>query len=112
VEERELWALFRGALAYVHPAVREGFGLPLLEALRVGTPVIAAETATPAVLAPFVHRFPPDDLDALRLLMMRVVEDPARFRAEAARAQEATAHLTWERTVRATADVYREFLSA
>ena len=106
----ELWRLHRGALAYVHPALREGFGLPLLEALRAGTPVIAAETATPSVLKPFVHRYAPHDAVALRALLLRAVEQPAAFGSDAERAREATAHLTWERTVRATAAVYRELL--
>jgi glycosyltransferase involved in cell wall biosynthesis len=110
VDERELWRLHRGALAYVHPALREGFGLPLLEALRAGTPVIAAETATPAVLKPFVHRHDPEDLVVLRLLMMRALEQRDDWRREAERARDATSQLTWERTVRATADLYRELL--
>jgi glycosyltransferase involved in cell wall biosynthesis len=110
VDERELWGLYRGAVAYVHPALREGFGLPLLEALRAGTPVVAAETAVPSVLKPYVHRYPPGDVAALRALLIRAFDEPASLRAEARLAREATAHLTWERTVRATADVYRELL--
>jgi glycosyltransferase involved in cell wall biosynthesis len=111
--------LFRGAVAYVQPSLREGFGLPLLEALRAGTPAIAAETAVPSVLKPFVHRYPPRDAAALRALLLRAYDEaafpgspdsPQSMRAEAQRAREATAHLTWERTVRATADVYRELL--
>lgn len=111
--------LFRGALAYVQPSLREGFGLPLLEALQAGTPVIAAETAVPSVLKAFVHRYPPRDAAALRALLLRACaeaaspgspDSPPPMRAEAQRAREATAHLTWERTVRATADVYRELL--
>jgi glycosyltransferase involved in cell wall biosynthesis len=106
----DVWRFHRGAVAYVHPALREGFGLPLLEALRAGTPVIAADAATPAVLAPHVHRYAAHDAVALRALLLRAVEQPAAFAAGAAQARAATAHLTWERTVRATADVYRELL--
>jgi glycosyltransferase involved in cell wall biosynthesis len=106
----EVWSFHRGAVAYVHPALREGFGLPLLEALRAGTPVIAADTATPAVLAPYVHRYPAHDAVALRALLLRAVDQPAAFAADAPRARDATAHLTWDRTVRATADVYRALL--
>ena len=111
VDAAELWRLHRGAAAYVHPALREGFGLPLLEALQAGTPVIAAETATPAVLEPHVHRFPPHDALALRALLLRVLEQPQDFARVAERGRAATAHLTWERTVRATADLYRELLA-
>jgi glycosyltransferase involved in cell wall biosynthesis len=108
----DVWRLHRGALAYVHPALREGFGLPMLEALRAGTPVIAADAATPAVLAPFVHRYAAHDATALRALLLRAVEQPARFAAAAESARAATAHLTWERTVRATAEVYERILGA
>jgi O-antigen biosynthesis alpha-1,2-mannosyltransferase len=111
VGERELWEWYRGAVAYVHPALREGFGLPLLEALRAGTPVVAAETAVPSVLKPYVHRYPPRDVAALRALLMRAFDAPAALRAEARLARDATAHLTWVRTVRATADLYRELLA-
>jgi glycosyltransferase involved in cell wall biosynthesis len=108
----EMWRLYRGALAYVHPALREGFGLPLLEALRAGTPVIAADTATPAVLAPHVHRYPAHDVVALRALLLRAAEGYRFPEHDPEQACAATVHLTWERTVRATADVYRELLSA
>jgi len=107
-----LWRFHRGAVAYVHPALREGFGLPLLEALRAGTPVIASDRATPAVLAPYVHRYAAHDVVALCALLLRAVEQPGAFAAAAESARAQTAHLTWERTVRATADVYRELLNA
>lgn len=106
----EIWRLHRGALAYVHPALREGFGLPLLEALQAGTPVVAAEPAVPSVLKPYVHRYPAGDAGALKALLLRVLEDPAAFASAARHARVRTAHLTWERTVRATADVYRELI--
>lgn len=112
VDEEDLWRLYRGAAAYVHPALREGFGLPVLEALRAGTPVIAAETATATVLKPYVHRYAPHDIIALRLLLLRAVEQPDAFARDAALARAATAELTWERTVRATAGLYRELLDS
>jgi glycosyltransferase involved in cell wall biosynthesis len=108
--DEEMWQLHRGAAVYVHPALREGFGLPILEALRAGTPVIAAETATPTVLKPYVHRYEPHDVVALRALLLRAIEQRDVFVGHAESARAATAHLTWERTVRATADVYRELL--
>ena len=107
----DLWRLHRGAIAYVHPALREGFGLPMLEALRGGTPVIAADTATPSVLKPHVHQYAAHDTVALRALLLRAVEQPAAFANGVDAAREATAYLTWERTVRATADLYRELLA-
>jgi glycosyltransferase involved in cell wall biosynthesis len=106
----DIWQLHRGAAAYVHPALREGFGLPMLEALRAGTPVIASLPAVPRVLAGAVAPFAPGDADALGALLAAVLDDPAAARAAASPARDATAYLTWERTVRMTAAVYRELL--
>jgi glycosyltransferase involved in cell wall biosynthesis len=111
VDARRMWALHRGALAYVQPSLREGFGLPLLEALRAGTPAIGADTAVPSVLQPYVRRYAAGDAAALRALLHEVVARRGAFDDVAAAAREATAHLTWQRTVRATADVYRELLA-
>jgi glycosyltransferase involved in cell wall biosynthesis len=108
----DVWRLHRGALAYVQPALREGFGLPLLEALRAGTPVIAAERAVPAILRPYVQRYPAGDTVALRDALLRVIERPDAFAEGVQLAREQTAHLSWERTARATAGVYRELLDS
>ncbi len=110
--DERTWALHRGAVAYVQPALREGFGLPLLEALRAGTPAIAAEPAVPAVLRPYVDRYPARDAGALHELLARCIEEAPADRAErAGRAREATARFTWERTVRETVNCYRALLA-
>jgi glycosyltransferase involved in cell wall biosynthesis len=109
--DAELVEFYRSARAYVHPALREGFGLPILEAMRAGTPVIAATAALPHVLAPHAHGFAATDVGALRDQLVRALLEPQPFAARAVAAQAATRALTWERTARATADVYREFLA-
>jgi len=108
--DEELVAYYRGAAAYVHPALREGFGLPLLEAMRAGAPVIAAHGALPRVLAPHAFGFEADDVDELRELLQRALDEGDIFARGAEAARVATQTLTWEATARATAAVYREFL--
>ena len=108
--ENEVWAYHRGAAAYVHPALREGFGLPMLEALRAGTPVIAATTAVPAVLTGLVEVFAPGDVPRLADMLARVLDEPREHNLSDAISRSATAHLTWERTARGTADIYRSLL--
>ena len=74
---QDVWAFHRGAVAYVHPALREGFGLPMLEALRAGTPVIAASGAVPAVLSGMVDAFAPGDVAGLAWFLAFALDGPA-----------------------------------
>jgi alpha-1,3-rhamnosyl/mannosyltransferase len=103
----ELRRWYAGAAVYAHPALREGFGLPLLEAMRGGAPVVASRPATPGVLAPHAQLVEPVDVAGWSAALRALIEDPAAARAAGAAAQAATAGLTWERTARLTADVYR-----
>ncbi len=98
---------YRSAVALVHPALCEGFGLPLLEAAAAGGRVIACSEAVPRVLKPYVEAFPPRDVRALRALLERELENPRP--SEDARRFART--LTWDRCARATAQVYRETLA-
>ena len=108
--DAELRAIYAGAVAYVHPALREGFGLPLLEATRSGAPVIAAEPAIPGVLRPYVVAFAAGDADALRRELNGAFQRPDVARERARIAQAATRELTWDRCAQKTIDVYRELL--
>ena len=104
-EELRRW--YAGAAAYVHPALREGFGLPLLEAMRNGARVIASREAMPRVLVPHAVLVESLDVVGWRAALAAVLDDPAGARIAALAARAATAELTWERTARLTADVYR-----
>ena len=106
VDAERLGILYRGAIALVHPALCEGFGLPMLEAATVGTAVIACEDAVPSVLRPYVATFPARDaIELARLMAARLAApgspDDARTFARS---------LTWDRCALRTADVYREVL--
>ncbi len=105
----ELRRWYAGAAAYVHPALREGFGLPILEAMRAGAPVIAARSALPRVLAPCALGVDPRDALAFRAALLELLDDPPATAQRVAAARAATLALTWERTAAATAAVYREF---
>jgi glycosyltransferase involved in cell wall biosynthesis len=106
VDSQRLARFFRGSVALVHPALREGFGLPLLEALCAGTHVIACGDAVPRPLVPYVDLFPARDALSLSALMRRALAAPRA--SEAARRFART--LTWDRCAAKTAEVYREVL--
>ncbi len=103
----ELARWYRGAAALVYPSLCEGFGLPMLEAAALGTPVIASSEAVPRVLRPHVATFAPRDLAALSAAMERALSAPA-VRNEAFQTAQA---LTWDRCAARTAEVYREVLA-
>jgi glycosyltransferase involved in cell wall biosynthesis len=107
VSTAELARLYAGATALVYPSLCEGFGLPMLEAAAVGTPVIASSQAVPAVLRAVVEVFEPHDVAALTRLMTGALVAPSAFGAARATARE----LTWDLCARRTADVYREVLA-
>ncbi len=108
VSGAELALGYRGAAAYVHPALAEGFGLPMLEATVLGTPVIASSTAVPSLVAPYVATFAPHDSLALRALLTDVIVNPAAHKRRAAEGSLALRAYTWDRFAAATAAVYRE----
>ncbi|HEY6360069.1 MAG TPA: glycosyltransferase family 1 protein [Vicinamibacterales bacterium] len=107
VSEERLQTLYRGAAALVYPSLYEGFGLPVLEAMASGTPVIASRAASmPEVLGDAGILLDPLDVNEWAGAIVKVVNDEhmrERMR-HAGRARAST--FTWERTARATLAVY------
>jgi glycosyltransferase involved in cell wall biosynthesis len=110
VPAERLASFYAGARALVQPALREGFGLPMLEAMAAGCPVIACRDAVPRPLEEAAQSFPARDSGALRLELERLLADEG-LRARAINSgREVARRLSWDRCARATADVYREVL--
>ena len=107
VSVERLRRLYCEALALVTASLCEGFGLPLLEAAAVGTPVIASSEAVPATLRPYVDAFAPRDARALAVMMERTARSPGA-REEARRFARTQ---TWDLCAVRTAEVYREVLA-
>jgi glycosyltransferase involved in cell wall biosynthesis len=113
VSQSMLRGLYGRALGLVLPSHGEGFGLPLVEAMAAGTPILAANRqALPRVLGGGGSLFDPDDIDALASLLQRLWQDPA-FRSDLCdRARSRRRHFSWQRTADATAHVYSEVTNA
>lgn len=110
VSRERLWALYRGALAYVHPALAEGFGIPMLEAMAAGTPVIASRESVPSMVRPHAALFEARDVAGLRDRLLDAAEHPAAWRERALRGMRNVQAYTWDRFAASTAAVYREIL--
>ena len=114
VADEDLPSLFRGAISLVHPALTEGYGLVLLEAMAYGAPVIAAAASGPAEIIQNERNgllVPTRDANALALAMERLIRDPelaARLRQQASLdVNERGVDAMVERT----AALYREMLA-
>ena len=108
VEQQELAALYRGAEAFVFPSRYEGFGLPVLEAMASGTPVVATSVgAIPEVAGDAAVLVGPGDPVALADGIERALADRDRLvRAGLERARL----YSWTTTAERTVAVYRELL--
>ena len=107
VGDRKLAALYAGALAVVIPSWLEGFGLPVVEAMHVGTPAIVSSGGSlPEIAGEAGLVFSPEDPAALAAAMHRVAADAALRGDLAARARARAPLYTWARAAEQTADVY------
>lgn len=111
VAENDKPALYRGAMAFLFPSRYEGFGLPPLEALACGTPVVASDTSSlPEIVGEAGVLLPPDDVRRMADVLVRLVRDES-FRAEMSdRAVSQAASFSWRRTARSTVEAYRDAL--
>lgn len=108
VPDRDLPALYAGAAALVFPTHYEGFGLPILEAMASGVPVVCADRgAAPETAGGLALTVDPDDTAAITEAIDRIVDDPP---AGPAALKRHAAAFTWQRAARQTAAIYRELL--
>jgi glycosyltransferase involved in cell wall biosynthesis len=109
VSEPEKVALLSGAEALVCPSLYEGFGLPLLEAMACGTPVLTSDvSALPEVAGDAALLVDPREVDSIRQGLERLLRDEELRRTLARAGAERAATFTWERTARSTADVLHQ----
>jgi glycosyltransferase involved in cell wall biosynthesis len=112
VPDETLPALYRAAAVFALPSLHEGFGLPVLEAMACGTPVVASNVyALPEVCGDAAELVDPYDVQGIADALLRVLEDPARATELSGRGLERARHFTWRRSAERHLEEYERALA-
>ncbi len=110
LSDEDLEGLYRLAAGFVYPSLHEGFGMPVLEAMRRGTPVACADaTSLPEVVGDAALLFDPLSVEAIAAAMRELLAGRPEL---VAKGRERAASFGWERTARAAIESYRRALAS
>jgi glycosyltransferase involved in cell wall biosynthesis len=109
IREEDLPALYSAATAFVFPSLSEGFGLPVIEAMACGTPVVTSNICSlPEVAGGDALLVDPCSVESIASAMLKLATDDALAASLSVRGQERAARFTWAETARRTAEIYRQ----
>ena len=109
-DELPLW--YNAASVFVYPSHFEGFGLPVLEAMACGTPVVTSDVSSlPEVAGDAALLVSPSDTDGLSRAMARAFDDAALAQSLRERGLRRAGQFSWEKTARQTLEIYRAVLT-
>lgn len=109
VDGDELPYLYSGAESFIFPSLFEGFGIPLIEAMACGTPVIASSrTSIPEVTAGAALLVEPLNADGLAAAIYEILSDPERKKGLVERGIERAKFFSWKKTAKETLNLYEE----
>jgi glycosyltransferase involved in cell wall biosynthesis len=113
VPEKDLPALYSSALCFIYPSYFEGFGLPPLEAMKCGAPVIVGnKTSLPEVVGDAAIAVDPFDVEAIAGAIKRVIDDQSLRNDLSLKGQQRASAFDWRETARRTLTVYQEVARA
>ena len=111
VDEEDLLIAYAGALAYIIPSLSEGFGLPPLEAMACGTPVISSKiSAMPEILGEAAFYFDPYNINSIKGAMEKIVSDSKLRDQLSKKGLERVKKYNWQSTAKKTFEVYSDVL--
>ena len=110
VADRHLAKLYRCSVGFVYPSLYEGFGIPPLEAMACGAPVIACRSSSiPEVVGDAALLFAPDSNDDLVEALLLLLNHPGERACLIDRGFERAKMFSWDRTAEKTIEIYRSF---
>jgi glycosyltransferase involved in cell wall biosynthesis len=113
LEREDLAAIIAGALTLVYPSIYEGFGLPPLEAMTCGVPVIASNVSSlPEVVGDSGLLVNPHDIDDIAKAMETMITAPDIRATSAQKALARSAEFSWDSCVDQTMGIYRQVESS
>ena len=108
--DEQIGALYRHASLLAFPSKIEGFGLPPLEAMHVGTPVMSSNASClPEIFGDAAIYVDPDDESKLAEVMLTAIENPASLSGQVARGHERVKKFSWDTAAKHTHDIYLRF---
>lgn len=111
ISRSDLAAWYARAMIFAFPSLDEGFGMPVLEAMAGGTPVITSNrSALPEVVGDAAWLVDPEDTGALQKALRELTENEGLRTKLIEKGLVRARHFTWEKAVRETWDVYRQLL--
>jgi len=109
IADEDLSALYSAATCFVYPSYFEGFGLPVLEAMSCGTPVIAGDrTSIPEVAGTAALLFDPFDVNSLVEALKRILGSGELRTELSSRGMQRASDFSWEKTARLTLAAYEK----
>ncbi|HEX8890115.1 MAG TPA: glycosyltransferase family 1 protein [Pyrinomonadaceae bacterium] len=110
LSDTELRALYSSCRAFVYPSLYEGFGLPPLEAMACGAPVVASRVPSLIEAGKAASLVAPLDVQALAQSIINLLSDENERRSRSLAGLEHAAQFSWEKTAQATLAVYKKTL--
>lgn len=111
IPKEELPYFYNAAEIFVYPSFYEGFGLPPIEAMSCGVPVIASNvTSIPEVLQDAAILIAPSDVDELCNAMCRILNDDELKRALKLKGFKRASSLSWDKTALKTIEIYKKII--
>jgi glycosyltransferase involved in cell wall biosynthesis len=111
VPDKQLEILYKKAIAYVFPSICEGFGLPPLEAMARGCPVVSSNRASmPEILGKAALYFNPENLEEIKQVLEKVISDKELRDRLVVQGRQRVKKFDWFECAQQTKDIYKQVL--